>query len=198
MARNKALIIFDWDDTLFPTFWLFSNGVKLDNILDIRKYALYFQELDSTLSKLLKMSITIGKVVIITNANIEWIMSSKKILPETSKIIDAYIQIISARDMYHQVYDMNEWKRRAFKNNIYNYVQWSNQIISIGDAEYEYEALISLKQYTNPKTCLKTIKLVKSPSFEVLIDQLDVITKSLYDIYKQPTHMDLKILTMAN
>ena len=100
--------------------------------------------------------------------------------------------------MYHQVYNINEWKRRAFINNIYNYVQWSDQIISIGDAEYEYYALISLNKYTNPKTCLKTIKLVKTPSFEVLIDQLDVITKSLYDIYKQSTHMDLKILTMTN
>lgn len=198
MIRNKALIIFDWDDTLFPTNWIFQNNIKLDNVLDIQKYSIYFQELDTILSKILKISITIGQVVIITNANIDWIITSKKILPETSKIIDSYIQIISARDIYDHIYDINEWKRRAFKNNIYNYVQWSNQIISIGDAEYEYEALISLKQYTKPKTCLKTIKLVKSPTFDILVDQLEVITKSLYDIYKQPTHMDLKILTMTN
>lgn len=193
--NNKALIIFDWDDTLFPTYWLLNQGIKLSNILDIRKYSVYFKELDSTIFKLLKTSLTIGKVIIITNANIEWISLSKKILPATSELIDLYIPIISARDMYHQIYNIDEWKIRAFKNNIYANVQSANHIISIGDAKYEYDALVSLKKYAKKGTFLKTIKFVSNPTFDILLDQMEVLTKCMKEICSQKTHMDLQILS---
>lgn len=193
---NNTLIIFDWDDTLFPTSWLLTNGIKLDNLLDRRKYTVYFKELDSALAKLLYKSISIGKVLIITNARTDWILLSKRILPESSKIIDTYIKIISARELYQHVYDMTEWKKRTFMHNIYNYIRWSEQIISIGDAEYEYNALISLRNYVSPTHYLKTVRFVKTPSFDTIIDQLNVITKSLPEIRGQQSHLDLKILSL--
>lgn len=197
MGKDNALIIFDWDDTLFPTYWLLNNGINIDNAQDIRNHIIYFKELDMTLTTLLKVALSIGKVIIITNANIEWLYLSKKVLPETSKLIDKRIQLISARDIYHHAYTIADWKKNTFKNNIYGYVNWADQIISFGDAMYEYEALIALRKYISPKKHLKTIKLVQSPSFDNLIDQLNVLSKSMNDIYKQPHHLDLKYVVMS-
>ena len=103
----------------------------------------------------------------------------------------SYISIISARDNYSDMYDISEWKTLAFRDNILKYVTWANQIISIGDDNYEYNALLSLRKYINSEKLLKNIRLVKNPSFETLTDQIDVITKSLYDVFDHKYHLDL-------
>jgi hypothetical protein len=195
MSPSRALIIFDWDDTLFPTSWIFGNNIKINDKVSTKNYIVYFNELDNSIYKLLLMSLHIGKVVIVTNANINWIHLTKDILPKTSKLIESYIPIISARDVYYGIHDMNKWKIYAFNNDIGHLVSWANQIISIGDAEYEYNALISLKSYVYDWKKLKTVRLVKNPSFDTLIDQIEVITKSIDDIYKHNNHMDLNFLS---
>lgn len=185
-------MIFDWDDTLFPTSWLLNNGINVDDSDDIKKFFIYFKELDNALLDLLRKSLTIGKVMIVTNANTNWIKISKKILFKTSQLIDKYIQIVSARDIYHDIYEMKEWKIHTFQKDMYSQIEHSGQIISFGDANYEFEALISLKEYISPNKCLKNIKLIDSPNFDILIDEINVISKSLKDICKQNGHMDLK------
>jgi len=194
MAQDKILIIYDWDDTIFFTHFLLEQGIRLDELINIKKYIVYFNELDIVVSKLLNVSISIGKVLIITNATTEWVLTSKKFLPRTSKIIDNHVKIISARDIYNRIYDMSEWKSRVFKNNIINYIQWANQIISVGDSMYEYEALISLSPFISHNKYLKTIQFVQSPSVDTLLDQLNVLSKSLSEISQKHNHMDLRIL----
>lgn len=196
MVNSKALIIFDWDDTLFPTSWLIENGADMNNIENTNEFIVYFKELDTVLSKLLKISLLYGSVIIITNASIDWIYSSKRLLPLSSRIIDGHIRLISARDMYHSEYDITDWKVRTFRNNIREHIRQSKQIVSIGDAEYEYNALVALNKYIPKDKVLKAIKLVSSPSFDILIDQIGVISKSLRDICNQRTHMDLKFAEM--
>ena len=73
MNEQNTLIIFDWDDTLFPTYWLVSTGINMRSIDDIRKYLVYFKELDTIVSKLLYEALRLGKVIIVTNASIDWI-----------------------------------------------------------------------------------------------------------------------------
>lgn len=191
---HNILIIFDWDDTLFPTGWITNNGIRMDNLNDVRKYILYFKELDGTLSALFEEMLSIGKVIIVTNANATWIKMSKRFLYNTSNIIDKYIPIFSARDTYQNMYDVSEWKIHTFQKDIYPYMEKANQIISIGDANYEYDALVSLKKTTNMSKGkhLKNIKLVENPTFDILLDQLGVITRSIRDICNRDAHMDLK------
>lgn len=189
--KNNALIIFDWDDTLFPTSWIMNSGIKLNDENNVRKIIVYLNELDINISRLLKSSILLGKVIIVTNAGIDWIMLTKKYLPKTKFIIDNYVKVISARDIYHHAYGIEEWKKNVFKKDILDLVDWAEQIISFGDAYYEFNALISLYGLVPKKTCLKNIKLLHSPSFENIIDQLDVINNSIKDIVKKPMHLDL-------
>ena len=52
MSEN-TLIILDWDDTMFPTSWVTSNKINVNNTNDIENYKLTFVELDQILYQLL-------------------------------------------------------------------------------------------------------------------------------------------------
>lgn len=196
--KRKSLIIFDWDDTLFPTHWIMANNINVSDENDLQKYMIYVRELDATISKILATALIFGKVMIVTNASLYWINLSMRILPNTTRIVRMYINVISARDIYQHTCEMDEWKRNAFSHNIRNYVKWANQIISFGDAKYEYDALISLHKYEHvANTYLKSVKLVRMPSFDILLDQLDVITKNMPYICNHESHLDLELAKLS-
>lgn len=196
--KNNSLIILDWDDTLFPTSWLVKNSIDLTIITDIQKYKLYFAELDNVLYNLLIKLLSIGQVIIITNAMSAWInLSASTLLPNSYNLIQKNIEIISARGSYqNKSNNINDWKRMAFKDEFLKRILKKNirQIISIGDAEYEYHALINLSKYHKYRRgvlYLKAIKLVNSPSYGSLVDQLEVITKQSPQISLADKHLDL-------
>lgn len=189
--KPNILFIFDWDDTLYPTHWLLYNNIKINNKKDVGKYLLYFQELDKLLLKLLQMASQNGSVIIITNANESWVSNSMKSLPKTANFIDENVKVVSARDIYQDTHDIDDWKIMTFNYSIYNYVNWANQIVSFGDADYEHNALISLSRRYAPYKYLKLIRLMKEPTFDILLDQLNSIIRSLPQICKTENHMDL-------
>jgi hypothetical protein len=153
--NNKTtLIILDWDDTLFPTSWINKNNIGFLSVENrIILYNKYFYKIDNNLEHLLYKLTNCGKVFIITNALLNWIDMSVNILPKTSKLLKKnIIKIVSARGEYsHYTSNMTEWKKLAFKRELESLLQNTkiNNIISIGDAEYEYMALINL--YENNK-----------------------------------------------
>lgn len=194
--KSDVVIIYDWDDTLFPTSWIKGQGIRISELMDVNKYIVYFHELDEAVYGLLKESILLGDVYIITNANMRWVKLSKKLLRKTTQLIDKYVNIISARDNYKEMYDMDEWKIHTFRKDIINRITLADQVISIGDAKYEYDALLSLKDYTQTKKLLKNIKFMSYPSFNTIIDQISVISKSIKEISAHNGHMDLKFSNM--
>jgi chromatin segregation and condensation protein Rec8/ScpA/Scc1 (kleisin family) len=178
----QTLTILDWDDTLFPTTW-FNNKKIMD-------YSL-LSKLDLLLEQLLRKFATCSKTVIVTNAAMKWIEMTLDLLPSTKATIKKYkIDIISAKDMYqNRTSDMMMWKKLTFRDLV-NRTNATN-IISIGDAIYEFNALIEL--YTKKtRRILKTIRLLQSPNYDVLIDQLEVINKSVNQICNTKGYMDLK------
>lgn len=193
-AQKNILIIFDWDDTLFPTYWLFDNKIKLDNGRDVKNYLLYFKELDNLLLTLFKKATTLGQVIIITNANRSWLEQTVNSLPQTNLFIRKYIHVLSARDMYQDTYNIQDWKIMAFNYDIYKYVSWAKHILSIGDAEYEHNALISLANTNYQDKYLKLIRFVPNPSFDLILDQLKSIIKALPYICQKKSHLDLNFL----
>ena len=117
-SEYSTLIILDWDDTLFPTHCVISNNMNVGNKLLRHKYIDYFKNLDGVLSKFLQKIIKIGKVIIITNALLEWIGLSSDILPKTTQVLK-HIKVISARAKYQPVSEnIMDWKELAFKNEI--------------------------------------------------------------------------------
>ena len=199
MKKNsQTLIILDWDDTLFPTTWTLKKGINLNTNTDLNKYIVFFAELDSILYKLLNNFMKYGDVVVVTNAMVKWVNVSSNIIPNTSKLIKQKIRIISGRDLYQKKLPgkMFEWKRRIFQQLVIEHFLNRypiENIISVGDAEYEFEALINLYQnFKQKKRLLKSIKFMSAPSYESLIDQLEVLNNCVHKVCTNDKHMDLK------
>ena len=190
---KSTLIILDWDDTLFPTSWVVKNNINLVDARNRWKYIPLFIELDKMLYNLIQKLKKYGKVIIITNAMPNWINDSVSVLPKTAQIISS-VKILSARQLFQsQFNDMMEWKKHTFKKAI-NKDMNNNKIlniISIGDAEYEYKALIDLYNWNNKnKKILKSIKLIHNPTYNILMDQLGVLYNAIPDICTYNNHID--------
>lgn len=195
IKKSGTLIIADWDDTLYPTSWITENSIDLTNPKSRYKYMKYFECLDIYLSSLLNYMTTLGEVMIITNAMLEWIELSVSILPKTKKCLET-IDVISARQKYGNQVVMADWKKLTFldevtKKMVANKHKYNN-IISMGDAEFEHNALINL--YDNkilPHKYLKSIKFIKSSDYNTLLEQIKMVKGTISQICRMQRQVDL-------
>jgi hypothetical protein len=196
-TRESTLIILDWDDTLFPTSWISSNKINIKDDEIMLKYRNYFNDVDVNLSGLLEKMLSYGNIVIITNALLQWIYMSVSILPRTSYFINnKKVKLVSARADFANINsDPYSWKRLAFEReyNIYNSKKPLNNIMSIGDAEYEYLALINLFNKKDDQI-LKSVKFIKYPSRDLLLDQINVLNNAIDQICVTHNYLDLKFI----
>lgn len=222
--KNKLyltnIFIIDWDDTLYPTTWVNKNSIDISKPNILQEYKVYFMELDRTISSLLNSLNQVGDIWIVTNANLNWIKSCLTGLELTRKtIITNKIRIVSARDSYSSSSSSpTEWKILTFQDimediidKIVDKIKPNTfiNIISIGDAMYEYMALINLDNFiksyksksnsfnsnmsqTNLKYLLKNIKFIEKPDFDYIIDQMNVLYKNKDDIVNKLEFIDLK------
>ena len=144
----------------------------------------------------------IGHIIIITNADNDWVESTcKEYLPKIWPIISK-IKIISAYDKYIKVINCPfKWKEFTFKDEIDLYIKNNSNdlkniknIISIGDAEYERSAVKSLSKYIEKFSLncyIKSIKLSENPKLELLMQQMDTMTKNIRKILNENESLDL-------
>jgi len=125
-----------------------------------------------------------GEVIIITNAQQNWVENSSILMPGLQQFLKK-INIISARYLYeHKNSDPETWKNNVFLDktlNIFNkYLQQKQNVvinmICIGDSDYEHNAakytLAIINNQTQFKMYIRNIKLVSNPSFDILLIQL--------------------------
>jgi hypothetical protein len=204
----KTITILDWDDSVFPTFWTNKNMINLNNAESINEYKLYFIELDNTISNFLTTLKKYSDIYIVTNANIKWIKSCLNVLVNTRKVImDNNIRIVSARDIYSKTLSSpTDWKINTFRDILNNIITDQSiksecntilNIISIGDAEYEYIALLNLDGFfksnkQNINYLLKSVKFIEKPNFDIIIDQMEIVQKNIDFIVNKLGYLDLK------
>jgi hypothetical protein len=204
----KTIMLCDFDDSFFPTFWVNQNMISLSSEESINEYKLYFIELDKTISDFLVSVLTQTEIYFVTNASLKWIKVCLNVLPKTRKIImENNIRIVSARDNYSQTLSSpTEWKINTFRdivskvvNNLSNDSECNTilNIISIGDANYEYIALLNLDNYFKNKNnsigyLLKSIKFIERPHFDLVIDQIQVVKRNINTIINKVGYVDLK------
>ena len=184
-VQSGRALVFDWDDTLLPTSFLkdFSNGhLDRENLQKIRdQYHSDWLEFDRLVSSLLKAFSKKYDLYIITNARLNWLkVSSSILMPKTKKFFNKLEEkgrLLSAREVFFQkrpwdesligVKTKKDWKPFTFFSVLSRY----RHIVSIGDAEFERNALFSIPGL-DKNIIKKNIKLIKRPTFYELQDQL--------------------------
>ena len=81
------IFILDWDDTLFPTFWVQSKNINIKDNETYETYKLYFIELDKQILSFLTILNSIGDIYIVSNAGMSWLTNTIAILPNTKQFI---------------------------------------------------------------------------------------------------------------
>ena len=117
------------------------------------------------------------------------------------------IRIVSARDIYSKTLSSpTDWKINTFRDILNNIIIDNSNItnrntflnvISIGDAEYEYIALLNLDEYfksnkQNINYLLKSVKFIEKPNFDIIIDQMEIVQKNIDFIVNKIGYLDLK------
>jgi len=196
----ESLIIFDWDDTLFPTTWLQQLNLLKDDVALTEEQVAHLSELAERARSTLQMALEIGKVLIVTNAQGGWIETScQRFMPSLVGVLGA-VDTISARSAYEKYSKgPSEWKEMAFKEEVelfYGSCSTCQQrnIVSVGDSLHEMNALLAVTK-SMPTSCGKSIKLFDSPSIQQLIAQHEMLAECFMDVVEYNGDLDVAIGT---
>jgi len=194
---EKTLIILDWDDTLLASSWLASNDLRLDSPPVIETYhQTELSQLEQYVSNFLERALTLGTVVLVTNAERGWVeLSCERFLPRVS-VFFPKVRVISARSKFEPMFpnQPHQWKVQAFREEISSIVSINDMsnIISIGDSHHEREALHVVT--SGIENCLvKSVKFVERPGIEVLRRQLELIHGCIEFITQHGADLDLML-----
>jgi hypothetical protein len=195
--KSNTLVICDWDDTLFPTSWVNDKRMDLTDIKSRYKYTRYFDYLDRHLSNTIKKIKKNAYLMIVTNATLQWIAITLTVLPKTKKLLKN-VPVVSARESFQSQCSMQDWKKYTFRAELQKEGRRHyNNIISIGDANYEHRALVSLYNWGKiPHKYLKSIKFEKSIDCTNLFNQVKLIGEHIPNIIDAQRHLDLTIDTI--
>ena len=179
-------IIFDWDDTLMCTSVILKNVGY--NFVEM-------EELEQNIINVLLISITLGKVYIITNAEYLWIIyciDTYFLKLKESCVLDL-VTIISARDLYHIKYPDNPliWKICTFDTVCRE--TFTNNVIAFGDAPNDRTAIISVV-YNMTDCMVKSYKLCEFPDIKVMNNQLGFIIENLCSIVAINNNIDIELI----
>lgn len=177
-------IVFDWDDSLFPTTHLLKY-----------KEDIIFTEVSENIKTLISISKQFGEVYIITNANYDWVRNCiNTYLTDCHSILDQ-VHFISTIDSGIAGYTpIPRRKTVAFQRitGLFTSRSPENHLISFGDSIHDRDAC----EFLRPKLVdvyIKSIKFMDEPSYEFLLAQQNLIIQKLVDILTLPQSMDVKL-----
>lgn len=192
---SNKLIFIDWDDTLFPTDWIHTTDISLNNPTD--ELIKLLQNLDIIVTDILLKMIQLGDVLIVTNGGSGWIKLCLSVLPTVKELVDnGIISITSARDLFELEHQKEQWKRLTFKmffNEHLSDEKGDQHILSFGDSNDEHDAVMELKLYNktdDQNRIIKSIKFKRQPDLNELFIQLETV-RMLYEdiIHKNEDHI---------
>ena len=210
MGNFFTLIVFDFDDTLFPTTFMSDNNYSDSGITRTELPPEVQQALDNieqAVINALRESKRHGTVKIVSNGSMLWIATaSARFMPQFWSVVrDLNIEVISANDRRYDrhVYSSNpiHWKthefrailrdmkrrRRPFTKNI--------TFVSIGDSRIDGDATFNAQTET-PLHHIRFVKLEDDPSTETIVRQLGEVADKMKDLRKY--RGQLNISNIAN
>jgi len=198
LEEVESLLIFDWDDTLFPTTWMQQQGLLKEGALPNEEQWAYLHRMAECAIKTLRMSIQIGHTVIVTNAGQGWIELCCAAFFESVAPLLGEVRIVSARSDYEQLsQDPTVWKIHAFEREVetfYGPVADGRQrnIVSLGDSLHEQRALSSVIEGVS-NCCGKSVKFLVAPVVDSLIEQHEFLHDCFFDIVEHNGDLDVEI-----
>lgn len=195
-AQN-TIILFDWDDTLCPSFDLSERGFTLTSENKCAVTEMELRQLEASVIALLEVAFEYGDVHIVTNAETGWVqLSANKFLPGVLPLLDR-VKVISARSTYERLFPDNpfRWKYHAFKDNlamVINHDGVKKNIMSFGDSHYEREA-IRHATHGLANTHTKSIKFKERPKIEQLRRQIELVTSCFQYLHNHEGDLDLQL-----
>jgi len=118
--HKKTAIIFDWDDTLLASTFLFTHGYRVDSENLPEGLCVQLKELENSVRSVLQAARQFGEVCVITNAETGWVqLSAQKFMPGLVPLLRE-IKIVSARSSFEPAYPESpmRWKALAFHEHL--------------------------------------------------------------------------------
>ncbi|CAD7939593.1 unnamed protein product [Amoebophrya sp. A120] len=111
-AKDQTILVFDWDDTLFPTSWVrhymnlhwkYPLAEQRISAIQKRKIKVALDELANEVEQFLLAAMQRGRVVIVTLARVPWVrLSCDNFFPKVGKLLqEQNIKIVYAQELIH-------------------------------------------------------------------------------------------------
>jgi len=196
---NETCIIFDWDDTLFPT-WYIQNVVRPCSIgADVPVPTMFVEtlaEYAQVVVELLRKARAVGRIAIVTLAQRPWVEQSARIyLPSLG-----YDELIAELDI--PVYFAREFVKKqqvrldeegvnmfvvAKRNAMVKCINKQRKkvgcepknIVAIGDSIIEHEAIKEVVWSFEGHHLCKSVLLLDKPPIEILSNELKVLCSGI-------------------
>eukprot|EP00928_Gymnodinium_smaydae_P067519 TRINITY_DN5050_c0_g1_i2.p1 TRINITY_DN5050_c0_g1~~TRINITY_DN5050_c0_g1_i2.p1 ORF type:complete len:769 (-),score=126.29 TRINITY_DN5050_c0_g1_i2:85-2094(-) len=208
--KSQTCILFDWDDTLFPTahlrtFESFNRG--------------QLAECHAAAYDLVQLAGTLGRVVIVTLAQPGWVQQCcNKYFPRLGQLMrENSIKVVYARgqDSDQSMRSFANMKAQAIASELtsfysqYEGQSWKN-VLSIGDSDFERDgtrrATADYVSSVNSRLCsfmagrrhvrkvrTKTFKLAEAPSMDELVTEMGMLQKWLPAMVALDDNLDLEL-----
>jgi len=192
------LMVLDYDDTLCPSSWISAAPERVHAATDADAECL--RRLEDGIEALLQRAEALNcKVVIITNADEDWVrFSSQQFLPRIVPLLQN-LRVVSAR-RYEHLYPGRSvcWKAAAFTHVAKAFFHGEDpsgtrprEIVSIGDSNDERLAVRAAAAPLDATA--KAIKLVDAPSLDTVACQLVAVTAALPFLAAAKTSVDVDV-----
>jgi hypothetical protein len=198
------VIIFDYDDTLFPSSYigehdLYHTPIHSQEFVHHREK---FQELETSAICTLTKAMAVGDlVVIVTNGKLDWIRYSMKMFYHRffDFVRKNETPIVSAQDIFsssnpHPVM----WKVNCFRQLLGSLQSTNNiptQLISIGDGSHEAVACeVSAREFNIP---FRNVNFLETPSPKQLTQQLYLLGQEFSDIVSFQNSVEINTFNSA-
>lgn len=200
--KNETCIVFDWDDTLFP-----SSFIDRKRLIHARQFEEIpaelqksFAELEKTITRLITNACQYGTVLIITNAQTGWVeLTTSKFMPSLLPLLTKSVRIVSARSSFERFFpgDPLCWKAAAFAHELHQLQKTVGialrNVMSFGDSIEERTAVkIAAGQL---RSRAKSVKFLDAPSPRQLHQQIEVVANCLEWIWRHNGDLDV-VLTL--
>lgn len=217
-AQLRALILFDWDDTLCPTSWI-EDHPELGKFFEApmtspRKSEdtwSKLKELSRAVANLVSTALTLGDVALVTLAERPWVpVAIQEFMPEVGAEVAA-LDVFYARELAAQgpidpgLCPWTTMKRLAMQEamktmeaqyGVGGELSWKS-FISVGDSEVEKRAAQQLGTACKARgkvTWTKTVKFAAQPDVTHLISEVRAMNDQIVGLVAHPGHKDVNVM----